>query len=78
MPDVTEIIEELESYGVPNARAHLLAAKLIIIGEEAAPYRRETVGVVADLEIERRRNLENTTQMPRSHIGFAAKFRGPR
>ena len=55
MPNVSEIIEELESYGAPNARAHLLAAKLIIIGEEAAPYRRETVGVVADLEIERRK-----------------------
>lgn len=53
MPDVTAIIEELEKYGVPNSRAHLLAAKLIVIGEEAAVFQRETADKVADLQVER-------------------------
>lgn len=55
MPDVTEIVQELEGYGVPNSVAHLLAARLIVIGAEAAAYRPETATKVADLAVERRR-----------------------
>lgn len=53
MPDVTELIEELETYGVPNAKAHLLIARAIIIGADAAVYRAETADKVAELQVER-------------------------
>lgn len=55
MPDVTALVEELQRYGVPNDQAHLLVAKAIIIGADAAVYRIETATKLAELMVERQR-----------------------
>lgn len=55
MPDVTSIIEELERYGIPKGRAYSIAADLIVIGEKAAIYQRETATAVAELLVERQK-----------------------
>lgn len=53
--DVTEIVTELEAYGVPSSRARVLVAQAIAVGVEVAIYRRETADKVAEVQIERQR-----------------------
>lgn len=63
MPDVTSIIEELERYGVPKGSAYLIAAQLIIIGEKAAVYQRETADALADVLVERAKRRDEVAHI---------------
>lgn len=63
MPDVTSIIEELEGYGVPKGAAYMIAANLIIIGEKAAVYQRETADALADVLVERGKRRDDIAKI---------------
>jgi hypothetical protein len=55
MCDVTEIIEELQAYGVPKGRAHALVAQLIMVGEDAAVLQKEAPAKVVEWMLQRQR-----------------------
>lgn len=48
--DLSEIIADLIKRGVPPPEANALVARLLVIGAEAAVYRKETAASVADFQ----------------------------
>lgn len=50
--NITEIMEELESWGVPKPLVPLYVTSLIQIGHAGAIYRRETAEAVAKHSVE--------------------------
>lgn len=51
--DVLAIIAELEAHGITKERAFGIAATLINIGARAAPWQRDVVSAVVDIEMRR-------------------------
>lgn len=62
-----ELLEELEACGISNAKAYVLIADAIVIGVEAAVYRKETASKIADLQVERQQR--NASRQYRQHLG---------
>lgn len=57
MPDITEIIDDMTSHRLTKAEAYVLVGKLIQVGLDAAPFRKETVPKVCDILSERARRF---------------------
>lgn len=55
MPDLSEIVSELIEAGITPNRANFLAARLIAMGADASPYRKETSTIME--EVRRRRQM---------------------
>lgn len=51
--NISEIIEELEGYGVPKELCPLIVANLIEIGASAAVFRQETLDEIARVAAEK-------------------------